>query len=200
MVIQSGLEPRNTLLMVLRYSLRSRSCICFFPHLTNYLWLWNCSSVTRMMLRNHTSVTVGSELVFMRGTINVLQSDTDVWILFKWNDIKGFFPPSVVWICLQLFPDSERRSPALGIEPQTRCFSQLFIGCGGNRVEPLSGTTPLLQRGTHLYVRKCFSVTFTRTVPPLPARLSSLFKPTFAVIRLSCLVSARRGEMVAAER
>lgn len=67
-------------------------------------------------------------------------------------------------------------------------------------MEPLSGTTPLLQRGTHLYVRKCFSVTFTRTAPPLPARLSSLFKPTIAVIRLSCLVSARRGEMVAAER
>lgn len=106
MVIQSGLELRNTLLMVLRYSLRSRSCICFFPHLTNYLWLWNCSSVTRMMflffifihlsLRRSWEITPLSQSVhvFMRGTINVLQSDTDVWILFKWNDIKGFFPLS----------------------------------------------------------------------------------------------------------
>lgn len=64
-------------------------------------------------------------------------------------------------------------------------FSQLFIGCRENRVEPLSGTAPLRQRGTHLCVRKCFSVTFTHTPPPpLPAPPSSPSKPTLCPLSL----------------
>lgn len=59
-------------------------------------------------------------------------------------------------------------------------FSPALHWLRGNRVEPLCGTTPLLWRRTHSYVTRCFSVTFTRTAPPLPARLSSQFKTTFA--------------------
>lgn len=187
-MIQSGLELRNALLVVLRYSLCSRSWGYFFFYqlpLTLELFVCNNDNVFISLLlvcpcclpeKSHLSQTVQSSCAH-EGDNNGFAVCAEVWIIFKWNDIRVFFPPSVVWICPQLFPDSGRRCPALGIEPQTRSFSLLFIGCGGNRVEPLSGTTPLLW---HLHERTYFSVTFTRTIPPLTARLFSLFKPTFA--------------------
>lgn len=58
---------------------------------------------------------------------------------------------------------------------------QLFIGCGANRVEPLSGTAALLGRGTHLGVRKCFLCDiYAHHSAASPRVFAWVFQPTFA--------------------
>lgn len=110
--------------------------------------------------RNHTSVTVESSLVH-EGAIKVLQTGSDVRIIFKGNDIHVFPPISGL----------ERMGPALGIEPQTQCFfSLLSIGCGG---KPGGAVVRNNCAPFKLDARKCFPATFTRTLPPLAARPSS---------------------------
>lgn len=134
-------------------------------------------------------------------------SDTDVWILFKWND-KGFcflvFSTSLVWICPHLFPDSERRSPALGIEPQTQCFFpslhwlQREIGwsrCPEQLRSFYAGPTCAWESVSLWHLR----TPFRRSPRVSPAYSNRLFLRCSG-IRLSCLVATRRGEMMAAER
>lgn len=214
MIIQSGLELRNALLMVLsKYSL----CSWYLFLSPSDLWLWNCSSVKRMIFffssclsicpwdlreKSHLCHSRCRADVLMRGAIRGLQSDSNVWIIFKLNDNEGFFP-SVFWIYLQLFPDSARRSAALGIEPQTGCFLPLFIGSeetGWSRcAEQLrsfdAGPTRTWQ-GVSLWHLRALLRRSPRVFPPNLRRL--LLR--CSGITLSCLAAARRGEMMAAER
>lgn len=45
------------------------------------------------------------------------------WLNFFQIEMTPWMISSAAWICPQLFPDSEQRSPVLGIEPQPRAFS-----------------------------------------------------------------------------
>lgn len=70
------------------------------------LWLWNCSSVKRMIFfssclsicpwdlreKSHLCHSRCRADVLMRGAIRGLQSDSNVWIIFKLNDNEGFSP------------------------------------------------------------------------------------------------------------
>lgn len=189
MEIQSGLEPRNTLLMVLRVWARGLVFVSFsiwpitFDSETLHLWQgwWGFFFLIlfiHLTFRQKSPLSQFRAHGFMRGQ----QKSYKLIILFKWNDVNVFFvffPLSVVWICLQLFPDSARQT---GSCPRNRTANPVFFPCS-----PLAagGTgwscDPEQLRSTNLYARKCFSVTLTRTLRAAPcASFLPNFKPTFA--------------------
>lgn len=74
------------------------------------------------------------------------------------------FPLSVVW-STRVLPSELNRKPSGFF-----CFFLLSIGCGGKTGWSCG---PEQLRSFNLDARKCFPATFTRTLPPLAARLSS---------------------------
>lgn len=102
------------------------------------------------------------------------------FFFFKWNDIRGIIS-SVVWICPQLFPDSEQRSPVLGIEPQTLAFSSSSLAAQKTGWSRCPEQLRSVNAGPTCAWE---SVSLWHLRTPLPARPSSPSKPPLCLLSL----------------